>query len=61
MKGTYNNSNRLQQLEQLDQARKLWSQSEFRLQFLRTQTGTTPLEPAEEELLLWMQQCQNRQ
>ena len=50
MKGTYNNG--LEQLDKLDQARTLWSESEWRLQFLRTQTGTTPPEPTEEQLLI---------
>ena len=59
MKPIYNN--RLQQLERLDEARKLWQKSEWRLNFLRTQTGTTPPAITDEQLLEWMEQCQNQQ
>ena len=44
--------------EQLEQAKKLWQESEWRLNFLRTQTGTPPPEPTEEEILQWNQQYQ---
>jgi len=51
MKGTYND--RLEQLDKLDQARKQWKESEWRLQFLRTHTCTTSPGITNEELLKW--------
>ena len=60
MQPIYNN-NRLQQLDTLDEARKLWKESEWRLNCLRTQTGTTQTAITDQQLLEWMQQCQNQQ
>ena len=59
MKGNYNNTP--EQLDRLEEARKQWKESEWRLQFLRTQKGSTSPERTEEQLLEWMQQCQNPQ
>jgi hypothetical protein len=56
----HNNPRRPQQLEQLEQARKQWKESEWRLHFLRTQTGHTLPEPTDEQLIQWMQQCQTQ-
>jgi hypothetical protein len=47
-----------QRLEQLEVARKLFQESEWRLNFLRTETGTPTPEPTEEEVLKWYQQHQ---
>ncbi len=47
-----------QRLEQLEEARKLWGESEWRLNFLRSITGTPIPEPTEEEILQWYQQYQ---
>ena len=46
----------LKRLDELEKARKLWQESEWRLNFLRTQTGTPPPEPTEQEILQWYQQ-----
>ena len=47
-----------QRLDQLEEARKLWMESEWRLSFLRTETGTLTPEPSEQEILQWYQQHQ---
>jgi hypothetical protein len=47
-----------QRLDQLEKARKLWQESEWRLSFLRTESGTAPPEVTDEEILLWYQQHQ---
>ena len=52
--------NRLEQFEQLEKARKLFLESEWRLNFLRTQTGTSTPEPSDQEILQWYQQIQQR-
>src|SRR4051812_15151040 len=43
----------LQKLEDLEKARKLWHDSEWRLNFLRSITASPNREPTEEELLQW--------
>jgi hypothetical protein len=55
---TMNDNPHLKRLDQLEQARKLYQESEWRLNFLRTETGTPTPEPAEQEILLWYQQLQ---
>jgi hypothetical protein len=45
-------------LEELEKARQLWKESEWRLNFLRSITGTPLPEPDEEELLEWYRTCQ---
>ncbi len=52
--------NRLEEIEQLQKAKKRWQESEWRLNFLRTQTGTPTPEPKDEEILLWNQQPKNQ-
>jgi hypothetical protein len=52
--------NRLEQCEQLEKARKLWKESEWRLQFLRTETGQETKEQTDQEILQWYQQIQQR-
>jgi hypothetical protein len=47
-----------QRLEQLEEARKLWQESEWRLNFLRTETGTPTPAPTEQEILQWYHQHQ---
>ena len=47
-----------QRLDQLEKARKLWQESEWRLNFLRTEIGTPTPKPTEEEILQWFQQHQ---
>ena len=54
-----NDNLHIQRLEQIEQARKLFTESEWRLNFLRTQTGTPTTEPNDKELLQWFQQHQN--
>ena len=56
-----NDNPHLKRLDELEQARKLWQESEWRLNFLRTQTGTPIPEPTEEEILQWYQQHQQHQ
>ena len=53
-----NENPHLRRLEELDRARKLFVESEWRLNFLRTQTGTPPHEPTDEEILQWYQNIQ---
>jgi hypothetical protein len=53
-----NDNPHLKRLEQLEEARKLFQESEWRLKFLRTETGTPTPEPTEEEILQWYQQHQ---
>jgi hypothetical protein len=52
--------NRLEQFEQLEKTRKLWKESEWRLQFLRTETGQEPKEIDDQDILQWYQQIQER-
>jgi hypothetical protein len=53
-----NDTQHEQRLDELEKARKLWQESEWRLNFLRTQTGTETPPPTDEEILLWYQQHQ---
>jgi hypothetical protein len=53
-----NDNPHLKRLEQLEKARKLWQESERRLNFLRTETGTLIPELSEEEISKWYQQHQ---
>jgi hypothetical protein len=53
-----NDNPHLKRLDQLEKARKLWQESEWQLNFLRTETGTETPEPSEEEILQWYQQHQ---
>jgi hypothetical protein len=53
-----NDNLHLKRLDQLEKARKLWQESEWRLNFLRTETGTPTPEPTDEEILQWYQQHQ---
>ncbi len=39
--------------KELETARTLWLESEWRLGFLRTETGTETPEPTDEEVLQW--------
>jgi len=48
----------LKRLDTLNAARKLWAESEWRLHFLRTETGQEYEEPSDEELLQWHQEQQ---
>jgi len=45
-------------LDQLEKTRKQWQESEWRLNFLRTQTGNPPPPATDEEILQWYQQHQ---
>ncbi len=56
-----NDNPHLKRLDQLEKARKLWRESEWRLNFLRTQTGTETPPPSDEEILKWYQQIQQHQ
>lgn len=49
---------RTDQLDLLAKVRKRWQESEWRLNFLRTQTGQPRPEPTDEELLQWHQRTQ---
>jgi len=53
-----NDNPHLKRLEQLEKARKLWQEGEWRLNFLRTETGTLPPEVTDEEIFKWYQQHQ---
>jgi hypothetical protein len=53
-----NDNEHLRRLKQLEQARKLWRESEWRLGFLRTETGTGTNEPTDEEIMQWYQRHQ---
>jgi len=55
-----NGNPHLKRLEELDKARKLWAESEWVLNFLRTQTGTPPSEPTDETILQWYQKNQHK-
>ncbi len=44
--------------KELETARTLWLESEWRLGFLRTETGTETPEPNDEEILQWYQRHQ---
>lgn len=56
-----NENQHLKRLDQLEKARKLWQESEWRLNFLRTETGTPIPEATDEEILQWNQQHQQHQ
>ena len=56
MKRTHNEI--IERLDKLQEARKQWAESEWRLHFLRTQQGTTLPEPTDEQLLTWYQHNQ---
>ncbi len=53
-----NENQHLKRLAQLEEARKLWQESDWRLNFLRPETCTPTPEPSEEEILQWYQQHQ---
>lgn len=53
-----NDNPHIKRLQQLEKARKLWRESEWRLGFLRTETGTETPEPTDEEILQWYQRHQ---
>ena len=44
-------------LEQARSSRQLWSESEWRLNFLRSFSGQPLTHPTDEELRLWDQHC----
>jgi hypothetical protein len=48
-----------QRLDDIEKARKLWQESEWRLQFLRTETGNPLPQVTAEEILAWYRQHQN--
>ena len=52
----YTTNPHLMQQERLHEARKLHSESEWRLSFLRTVEAALPPQPAEEEILTCYQQ-----
>ncbi len=45
----------VKRLEQLEQARKLWGESEWILNFLRTIPATPTKAPTDDEMLIWQQ------
>jgi hypothetical protein len=47
-----------ERLVKLEKARKLWSESEWRLNFLRTEGGTPTPPATDQEILQWYQQHQ---
>jgi hypothetical protein len=53
-----NENPHLKRLEEQEKARKLWLESEWRLNFLRTQTGNPHSEPTDQEILQWYQNIQ---
>jgi len=55
-----NGNPHLKRFEELDKARKLWVESEWRLNFLRTQTGTPSPELTDESILRWYQENQHK-
>lgn len=54
-KFTDDNNPYVKRLDQLEQARKLWDESEWILNFLRTIPATPPKALTDEELLIWQQ------
>jgi len=54
-----NNNEYVKRLDQLEKACKQWQESEWRLNFLRTETGTPIPELNDKEILQWNQQYQN--
>ena len=50
------NPDHLDHLDQLEQVRKQWQESEWRLSFLRTETGTPLTAASDEEIWEWSQQ-----
>ena len=53
---TNDNNPHLKRLNDLEAARKLWAESEWILNFLRTITSKPAKPPNDEELLLWYRQ-----
>lgn len=53
---TDDNNPYLKRLDQLERARKLWAESEWVLNFLRTLQPHPQKQPTQEELLSWHQQ-----
>ena len=53
-----NENPHLKHLKEQERARKLWLESEWRLNFLRTLTGYSPSEPTDQEILQWYQNIQ---
>ena len=49
----------LQRLDTLAKARKLWLESEYRQEFLRTETGKEPKQPTDDDLLEWYHENHN--
>jgi hypothetical protein len=45
----------LRRLDQIQAAKRKWSESEWLLEFLRTQNGTEPKIMTDEEILQWSQ------
>jgi hypothetical protein len=45
----------LHRMDQIQDAKKSWADSEWLLNFLRTETDQTPQTPTHQELLLWAQ------
>lgn len=57
----HNNMNPFERkLQEKEDARKLWQESEWVLNFLRTQTGIALSPPTDEEILRWYQQIQQQ-
>jgi hypothetical protein len=57
---TDDNNPYLKRLDALEKARKLWAESEWVLNFLRTNTGQPQKQLKDDELLLWYQNNLNR-
>ena len=55
------NPDHLDQLDQLQEARKQWQESEWRLSFLRTETGTPLQEANDDEIWEWYEKHQQHQ
>ena len=53
-----NDNQHEQRLDQLEKARNLYQESEWRLNFLRTETDTETPPPTDQEILKWYQQHQ---
>jgi len=49
---------REKELKELESAKKQWKESEWRLQFLRTDTGQELQQPTEQEILTWYRKHQ---
>ncbi len=46
----------LKRLDEMEEARKRWKESEWVLGFLRTETGTPSPQPTDEEIRAWFLQ-----